>query len=202
MIAVVDYSLGNLFSLSSSLTAIGQAPVVTADPAVIAQADRIILPGVGAFEDAVKKLKERNLISVLQKEAATGKPLLGICLGMQLLFEESFEYGRHQGLGLIPGRVCPLEKDLPEGYKVPHMGWNSLYYPRESPLFRDIPEHSYVYFVHSYYAKDCSDSLIAAADYGIPVTAAVQRDNVYGTQFHPEKSGNRGLAILRNFCAL
>ncbi len=201
MIAVVDYGVGNLFSLKSSLAAIGAQAVVTADPAVLAQADGILLPGVGAFGDAAEKLRISGLADTLKALAAAGKPLLGICLGMQLLFEESLEYGRHEGLGLIPGRIVPISEAIPAGLKIPHIGWNALSFCGEkSPLFRYIREGDCVYFVHSYYAADCDEAVIATADYGAPLTAAVAKGNVYGCQFHPEKSGRVGLDILRAFC--
>ncbi len=203
MIAIIDYGVGNLFSLQSSLSAIGAQAQVTGDPEVIHAADRLILPGVGAFADAAALLRRDGLDRVVVEEAASGKPLLGICLGMQLLFDESLEYGRHRGLGLIPGTVEPIRQVIPAGYKVPHIGWNALHFPKDrpvSPLFRRIREGDCVYFVHSYYGANCGDSVIATAEYGPELTAAVGRDNVLGVQFHPEKSGTVGLAILRAFC--
>ena len=203
MITVIDYGVGNLFSLKSSFAAIGEDARITADPSEILSAERIILPGVGAFEDAAAKLRAAGLDAVVKAEAAAGKPLLGICLGMQMLFERSHEYGCHEGLGLIPGEVCPIAPVIGEGLKVPHIGWNSLDFPAgkpTSPLFRHIHEGDYVYFVHSYAAMHCDDAVIATATYGVPLTAAVARGNVYGTQFHPEKSGDVGLRILRAFC--
>lgn len=205
MIAIIDYGVGNLFSLKSSLSAIGAEAVVTRDQQVLNQADHIILPGVGAFGDAADKLRETGMFQVVLDQAASGKPLLGICLGMQLLFEESEEYGRHRGLGLIPGRVVSMEPVVPRGYKVPHIGWNALHFPKDrpaDPLFRYIREGDCVYFVHSYYATDCEESVIATAEYGPELTAAVRRGNVMGTQFHPEKSGAVGLNILRAFCEM
>ena len=203
MIAILDYGVGNLFSLSASLKALGLESVVTRDPQVIRRADRIILPGGGAFGDALNKLNETGLPPLIREEAAGGKPLLGICLGMQLLFEKGYEYGEHRGLGLIPGQVAPLAPDLTQpALKVPHMGWNKLHLVKESPLFQNTREGDSVYFVHSYYAKDCREDTLATADYSIPVTAAVGRGNVYGTQFHPEKSGRVGLEILRAFARL
>ena len=202
MIAIVDYGVGNLFSLRSSLAKLGLEAAVTADPGVIRKADRLILPGVGAFADAMTKLEATGLVPVLQEEAKT-KPLLGICLGMQLLFERSYEYGTHAGLGLIPGEVCPLEPDLTDkSLKVPQIGWNALHIVREDPLFRYIQEGEYVYYVHSYYAKHCAESTLAVSEYSIPVTGAVRCGKVYGTQFHPEKSGDTGLRILRAFAEL
>lgn len=199
MVAIVDYGVGNLFSLQCSLEAIGAETVVTADPAVLRQADHIILPGVGAFGDAAEKLRQSGLDVVLKELAAAGKPLLGICLGMQLLFEKSYEYGVHEGLGLIPGVVQPIRDVIPADYKIPHIGWNALHFERENPLFSRIKPGDCVYFVHSYYAADCDDSLIATAEYGAMLTAAVARGNVYGCQFHPEKSGSVGLNILKGF---
>ncbi|MGI6264259.1 MAG: imidazole glycerol phosphate synthase subunit HisH [Acutalibacteraceae bacterium] len=201
MIAIVDYGVGNLFSLNSSFAAIGVNAVPTADPAVIRQADRIVLPGVGAFGDAADKLRQSGLDDLLREEAGRGKPLLGICLGMQLLLEKSYEYGEHAGLGLIPGAVRPIADVIPAGLKIPHIGWNALQWEGEGhPLFRYIQKGDHVYFVHSYYAADCQPAVIATAEYGAPLTAAVARDNVMGCQFHPEKSGAVGLNILRAFC--
>ena len=200
MIAIIDYGVGNLFSLRSSLNKIGADTVVTADPAVIAQADKLILPGVGAFADAAKKLRDSGLDKIIKAEAAAGKPIMGICLGMQMLFEKSYEYGEHEGLGLLKGAVVPMEGSIPANLKIPHIGWNALHFQKESPLFRYIKEGDCVYFVHSFYASSCEDSLIATAEYGRELTAAVAKDNVMGCQFHPEKSGDVGLNILRAFC--
>ena len=202
MIAVIDYGVGNLFSLCRSLEAIGQQPVVTGDPALLRQADRLFLPGVGAFQDAIAKLRQTGLDQVIKEEAAKGKPILGICLGMQLLFEESLEFGRWEGLGLIPGKVVPMEGVIPADYKIPHIGWNALHFPQKDrhPLLGTVQEGDCVYFVHSVYATDCDEAVIATAEYGAELTAAVARDNVMGCQFHPEKSGDVGLNILRTFC--
>ena len=202
MIAIVDYGVGNLFSLKSSFAAIGAQAVVSADADEILSADRVILPGVGAFGDAADKLRATGLDRAVLAAAAQGKPLMGICLGMQLLFDRSFEYGEHAGLGLIPGEVRPIADVIPAGYKIPHIGWNALRLCAPSPLFRYIREGDCVYFVHSFYAADCADAVIATAEYGAPLTAAVQRGPVYGCQFHPEKSGPVGLNILRAFCDL
>jgi glutamine amidotransferase len=203
MIAIVDYGVGNLFSLQSSFAQIGAPVTVTGDAQVLAQADRIILPGVGAFGDAAEKLRQTGLDQVVIAQAAQGKPLMGICLGMQLLFEESFEFGRHQGLGLIPGRVVDMTPDIPSDLKVPHIGWNALHLTKpDHPLFRYTKPNDCVYFVHSFYATDCDDAVLATAEYGKELTAAVGRDNVLGCQFHPEKSGPVGLSILRAFCEL
>ena len=205
MIAIVDYGVGNLFSLSSSFRAIGADILVTSDPDAIHSADKIVLPGVGAFGDAAEMLRQSGLGQVVVDEARSGKPLLGICLGMQLLLERSFEYGEHEGLGLIPCDVVPMAPVVPECYKVPHIGWNALHFPKDkpvSPLFRCIKEGDCVYFVHSYYGSNCDESVIATTEYGPELTAAVASGNVYGTQFHPEKSGSVGLNILRAFCEL
>lgn len=205
MLAVVDYGVGNLFSLTCSLKAIGVEAVVTGDEGVLARADRVILPGVGAFGDAAEALRASGLDRVVLREAKAGKPLLGICLGMQLLLDYGTEYGRHQGLGLIPGAVRAIRPVIPPAYKVPHMGWNALHFPKDrpvSPLFRYIQEGDCVYFVHSYAGTDCEAHTIATAEYGPELTAAVARDNVYGVQFHPEKSGTVGLNILKAFCEL
>jgi glutamine amidotransferase len=202
MIAIVDYGVGNLFSLQSSLAAIGAEAVVTADPAVLRAADKILLPGVGAFEDAAKKLRKLSLDKLLKELTDSGKPLLGICLGMQMLFDKSYEYGEHQGLGLIPGTVKPIADVIPESLKIPHIGWNALKFRGENPIFKYISEGDCVYFVHSFYAADCEESVIATAEYGADLTAAVARGNVYGCQFHPEKSGTVGLKILKAFAEL
>ncbi len=200
MIAIIDYGVGNLFSLCSSFQRIGAEAVVTSDPKVIEAAEKLVLPGVGAFGDAIEKLKGLGLDAVLKQQAAKGKPVLGICLGMQLLFENSFEYGEHEGLGLLKGSVVQMEGRIPENLKIPHIGWNALHMTRKSRLFRYIQEGDFVYFVHSYYASGCEESLIATAEYGAQLTAAVEQGNVMGCQFHPEKSGEVGLKILRAFC--
>ena len=201
MLAIVDYGVGNLFSLQSSFAAIGAEAVVSGDPGVLRAADRILLPGVGAFEDAARKLRESGLADVVIQQARAGKPLMGICLGMQLLFEKSYEYGEHAGLGLIPGAVRPIADVIPADYKIPHIGWNALQL-RDNPLWKYIKEGDHVYFVHSFYAADCDAAIIATAEYGAPLTAAVAKGNVLGCQFHPEKSGNVGLNILRAFCEM
>ena len=205
MIAIVDYGVGNLFSLSSSVRSLGAEVCVTGRAQDLRAASHILLPGVGAFADAMAKLEGTGLIPVLKEEAAR-KPLLGICLGMQLLFEKSYEYGEHTGLGLIPGSVCPLADDLRDpALKVPHIGWNALQIVPDrqaDPLFRYVRSGEYVYYVHSYYAKDCAASTLAVSDYSIPVTGAVRSGLVYGTQFHPEKSGDTGLRLLKAFVEL
>ena len=205
MIAILDYGVGNLFSLRSSLQQLGLQAVVTADAAAIRAADRLILPGVGAFGDAMAKLTATGLVPVL-KEQAEEKPLLGICLGMQLLFEKSYEYGEHRGLGLIPGEVCPLADDLADpALKVPHIGWNAMEIVpgRETdPLFKYVRDGEYFYYVHSYYGKNCAANTLAVSDYSLPVTGVVKAGKVYGTQFHPEKSGDAGLRLLKAFSEL
>lgn len=200
MVAIVDYGVGNLFSLQSSLQAIGEVATVTADPKVLQNADRILLPGVGAFGDAAAKLKGTGLAEVVVKEANRGKPLLGICLGMQLLLQKGYEYGEHEGLGLIPGEIRPISDVIPAGLKIPHIGWNALHFTKKHPLFRYLKEGDFVYFVHSYHGVSCDESVIATTEYGAPLTAAVAHGNVMGCQFHPEKSGAVGLNILRAFC--
>ena len=203
MIAIIDYGVGNLFSLKSSFAAIGADVVVTSDPAVIASAERIILPGVGAFEDAAAKLGASGLDKVIYSEVEKGKPLLGICLGMQMLFERSYEYGEHKGLGLIPGSVKPIKDDVSADLKIPHIGWNPLHMSNpKDELFKYIEDGDCVYFVHSYYACDCDEYVIATAEYGKELTAAVRNKNVWGAQFHPEKSGKVGLMILKAFCEM
>ena len=202
MIAIVDYGVGNLFSLISSFNKIGADIVVTADPQVISRADGIILPGVGAFEDAARKLRDSGLDKVIVEQAQKGKKLMGICLGMQMLFQQSYEYGCHEGLGLLKGNIVPMKDSIPADLKIPHIGWNALHFTHESGLFKYISNNDCVYFVHSYYATDCDDSVIATAEYGKELTAAVQKDNIMGCQFHPEKSGEVGLNILRAFCEM
>lgn len=202
MIAIVDYGVGNLFSLQSSFAMIGVDAQVSADADVIANAEKILLPGVGAFEDAARKLRESGLGEVVVKAAGKGTPLLGICLGMQLLFEKSYEFGEHEGLGLLKGRVVDMTGVIPGELKVPQIGWNALHIHKEHPLFKNTKEGEFVYFVHSFYATDCDDSLLATCEYGAELTAAVAKDNVMGCQFHPEKSGEVGLRILRAFSEL
>lgn len=202
MIAIVDYGVGNLFSLRSSLAHLDLEALVTADAAAIRAADRVILPGVGAFADAMAKLTATGLVPVI-KEETVKKPLLGICLGMQLLFEKSYEFGEHTGLGFIPGEVCPLKPDLKDkSLKVPQIGWNALHFVKDDPLLRYVREGEYVYYVHSYYGKNCAASTLAVSDYSIPVPGVVREGKVYGTQFHPEKSGDTGLRILKAFSEL
>ncbi len=205
MIAIVDYGVGNIFSLYSSFKYIGAEVMLTSDPEFIKKADKIILPGVGAFADAAKKLRDSGLADVVVDEAKNGKPLLGICLGMQMLFERSFEYGEHKGLGLIKGDIVSMEGVVPKSYKIPHIGWNGLHFPKDrqkSEIFKYINEDDCVYFVHSYYGTNCDSSLIATTEYGEELTAAVADKNVYGVQFHPEKSGEVGMKILKAFCEM
>lgn len=202
MIAIVDYGVGNLFSLQSSFAKVGAETVLTADEKTLRNADKILLPGVGAFSDAAKKLKESGLGELLVEEVKKGKCLMGVCLGMQMLFERSFEYGEHVGLGLLKGDVVPMKGYVDEGLKIPQIGWNSLQIARFHPLLKYCKEGDYVYFVHSYYASNCAESVIATTEYGKPLTAAVAKDNVMGCQFHPEKSGDVGLNILRAFCEM
>lgn len=202
MIAIVDYGVGNLFSLASSLKMLGIPSEVTGDPEKLKAADGVILPGVGAFGDAITKLKESGLDQTVKELAAEGKPLLGICLGMQLLFDSSEEFGHHEGLGLVSGRVVSMAEAFDKkgiDLKVPHIGWNPITIKKDSPLLRYIKEQDQFYYVHSFYATDCDAHLVAESEYGIAVTGIVQNGNVYGTQFHPEKSGQRGLALLKAF---
>lgn len=200
MIAVIDYGVGNLFSLSSSLKSIGADVKVTSDINEVKKADKIILPGVGAFADAAAKLRAGGMDAVLKEEAEKGKDIMGICLGMQMLFEKSYEYGEYDGLGLLKGKVVAMEGRIPENLKIPHIGWNALHFKKQSGLFKYIKENDCVYFVHSYFADECRESVIATAEYGIELTAAVEYKNVKGCQFHPEKSGKVGLSILKAFC--
>ena len=203
MIAIIDYGVGNLFSLKSSLREIGAEAVVTSDEKVIAEADRIILPGVGAFEDAARKLRESGMAEVVKREAAAGKPMMGICLGMQLLFEKSYEYGEYDGLGYIKGCVVSMRERVSDDLKVPQIGWNDISFPRESRLFKGLPQGSFVYFVHSFYleAGDRSD-VAATTEYGVSIDAAVEHGNLFACQFHPEKSERVGMQILENFLAV
>ena len=203
MVVIVDYGVGNLFSLVSSFSAIGEKAIATSDVELIKKADKIVLPGVGAFEDASKKLFDSGLADVVIEQVKLGKPLLGICLGMQLLFEKSYEYGEHKGLGLIKGQIKPIEDVIPKGYKIPHIGWNALnFVKKDSKIFKNINDGDHVYFVHSFYATDCDESVSATAEYGAFLTASVESGNVYGCQFHPEKSGTVGLNILKAFCQM
>ena len=200
MVGIIDYGVGNLFSLQSSFKAIGEEAFVSGDAAELMKADRLVLPGVGAFEDAAAKLRASGLDGFVREQAAAGKPLLGICLGMQMLFEKSFEYGEHEGLGLLKGQVVPMAGKINSELKIPHMGWNALEV-KQGRLLADM-DGQHVYFVHSFFAEGCEDSLSAVTEYDIPITAAVEKGNIFGCQFHPEKSGNVGLSILRKFTQL
>ena len=201
MTVIVDYGVGNLFSLKSSFAFIGEKVIVSGDPQVIASAERLLLPGVGAFADAATKLRENSLDKLLVAKANEGTPLMGICLGMQMLFEKSFEYGEHDGLSLIGGNIRSIGEQIPADLKIPQIGWNALNFNgKKHPIFRYIKDGDFVYFVHSYAGVDCADDTIATTEYGAPLTAAVARGNVCGCQFHPEKSGKVGLAILKGFC--
>ena len=200
MIAIVDYGVGHLFSLKSSIDALGVENCVTSDESVLREADKIILPGVGAFRDAIAKLRATGLDRVVVEEAQNGKDVMGICLGMQMLFEKSLEYGEWEGLGLLKGEIVPLKGYIPENLKIPHMGWNKLIFKKDTPIFKYIENGDAVYFVHSYHAVGCDESVCATSEYGAEVTAAVSLGNIHGCQFHPEKSGKTGLAILKAFC--
>ncbi len=200
MIAIVDYGVGNLFSLNSSFKKVGAETVLAKDRKTIENADKIILPGVGAFADAARKLKESGLDEVVKEQVKKGKYVMGVCLGMQLLFERSHEYGVHEGLGLIKGEVVPMKGYIDEGLKIPHIGWNALHIEKPNFLLKYCKEGDCVYFVHSYFATNCEESVIATTEYSKLLTAAVAKDNLLGCQFHPEKSGDVGLSILRAFC--
>lgn len=205
MIAIIDYGVGNLFSLSSSFKSIGADTVVTGDPEVIRKAEKLILPGVGAFRDAAEKLRNSGLDKVIIEETAKGKKLLGICLGMQMLFEKSYEYGEYEGLGLIPGSVVSMKGVVPNGLKVPHIGWNGLIFPKDkpkSPIFKYLNEGDHMYFVHSFFATNCEEYVSSSTEYGAILTASAENKNVFGVQFHPEKSGEKGLSILKAFCEI
>ena len=201
MIAIIDYGVGNLFSLRSSFKYIGEDAVVTNDKTVIHNSDKIILPGVGAFGDASEKLQKSGLKDIITEEVQNGKCLLGICLGMQLLFEKSYEYGVHNGLGFVKGEVMPIKDVIPKDYKIPHICWNTLHFKgRKSRIFKYIEDGDFVYFVHSYYGANCDEFVTSVTDYGAELTASVENGNVFGCQFHPEKSGDVGLKILKAFC--
>ena len=202
MIAIIDYGVGNLFSLKSSLDSLNVDSCITSDKDIIKNASKIILPGVGAFSDAMKKLKISGLDKVIKEEASNNKPILGICLGMQMLFEKSYEFGEYEGLGLLKGCVVPISDYVPKSYKIPHIGWNKLIFKKESKLFKYIKDNDYVYFVHSYFASDCECVTTSVCEYKEYLTASVEMNNVYGCQFHPEKSGSVGLNILKAFCEI
>lgn len=202
MVAIIDYGVGNLFSLSSSFKAVGEQVVITSDIQTIKRAEKLVLPGVGAFGDAAKKLEESGLKAQIISEVENGKPLLGICLGMQLLFEKSYEYGCHTGLGFVKGDIVPLEDKIPAKLNIPHIGWNPLKVKQNDPILNHLNTGDCVYFVHSFYAECDSKYITSTAEYGIEVTASVRKDNIFGCQFHPEKSGEVGLSILKAFCEL
>ena len=203
MTAIIDYGVGNLFSLTCSFKEIGADVVVTDDPEIIKKARRVVLPGVGAFEDAAKKLRQSGLDKVLKERVEAGVPVLGICLGMQLLFERSFEYGEHKGLGLLEGDIVPFKGAIDSGLQIPHIGWNSLKVKqKDCPLYKYIKDGDFVYFVHSYFAPESIPSAAALTEYGVLFASSVAKGNVYGCQFHPEKSGDVGLNILRGFCEI
>lgn len=200
MVAIVNYGAGNLYSLQSSFAAIGRSAIVISDAAELEKAERIVLPGVGAFGDAAALLRKSGLWEALIAQSEK-KPLLGICLGMQLLFEKSLEFGEHKGLGLIPGTIRPISEVVPPHCKIPHMGWNALEFQGSpGPIFKYTPPGAYVYFVHSFHAAAPAQFVTVACDYGAPLTAAAGRGKVFGVQFHPEKSGDVGLKILKAFC--
>lgn len=202
MVAFIDYGVGNLFSLKSSFEKIGEEVIITNNKEELLKADKIILPGVGAFGDASIKLRESGLVDFIKELARDGKPIMGICLGMQLLFEKGFEHGEYEGLGLIKGEVRPISEVIPQGYKIPHIGWNGLKFKKDSKLFKYINDGDFVYFVHSYHATNCDEAVSSVSEYGAILTASVENGNIYGCQFHPEKSGETGLNILKAFCEL
>ena len=200
MIAIIDYGAGNLQSVKKAFDFIGAESVITDNPETINACDKILLPGVGSFGDAMDSMNKKGLVETVKQNALSGKPFLGICLGLQLLFEESEESPGVKGLGIFKGKIKKFAPDM--GLKIPHIGWNSLEIKQKDTLFKGIPENSYVYFVHSYYGSDCEESLTATTEYGKELTAAVAHKNVYGVQFHPEKSGETGLKILKAFCEI
>lgn len=201
MLAIIDYDAGNLRSVEKAFALLGETPVITRDPQVLLQADKVVLPGVGAFGDAMEKLHQYELVDIIKKIIKNGVPFLGICLGMQLLFETSEESPGAKGLGVCKGKILRIPEQ--DGLKVPHMGWNSLHYDHPGRLYRGIPENSYVYFVHSYYLKaEQPEIVVASADYAANIHASIEQGNVFGCQFHPEKSSDVGLAILKNFIEL
>ena len=201
MIAIIDYQMGNLRRVQKAFERSGYAATITSDPAVIAQAEKIVLPGVGAFADAIGELKRRELVGPIRDAVEQGKPFLGICLGLQLLFDRSYEDGEHEGLGILPGEVRRFE--IPAEYKVPHMGWNEIYFKRRPPILEGLDEGAHFYFVHSYYVVPEDAGVVALeTSYPDPFCAMVWRDNLYASQFHPEKSQTNGLRLLRNFAEL
>ncbi len=201
MIAIIDYQMGNLRSVQKGFERVGHAAAITSDPAILAKASKLVLPGVGAFADAIAELERRELVGPICEAIESGKPFLGICLGLQLLFDRSFEDGAHEGLGIIPGEVRKFQ--IPAEYKVPHMGWNEVHFTRRAPIFEGIADGAHFYFVHSYYVVPQDDGVVdGRASYPDPFCATVWRDNLYATQFHPEKSQRDGLRVLQNFAEL
>jgi glutamine amidotransferase len=201
MIAIIDYQMGNLRSVQKAFERGGHEATITSDPAILAQASKVVLPGVGAFADAIAELKQRGLVEPIRDAVSSGKPFLGICLGLQLLFDRSLEDGEYEGLGIIPGEVRRF--DIPRKYKVPHMGWNQVNFKRRPPIFEGLDEDAHFYFVHSYYVAPQDESVVAGeASYPEPFCAAIWRDNLYASQFHPEKSQSAGLRVLKNFAEL
>ena len=203
MVAIIDYDAGNIKSVQKAIEYLGEEVIITREPEVILNASRVILPGVGAFGDAMEKLHKYNLVDVIREVVKREIPFLGICLGLQLLFEKSYEYGEYDGLGFLKGKVVPIKDYVDASLKIPHIGWNALKFKGEkSPIFKYLKDGDFVYFVHSYYGANCDESVIADTEYGAYLTAAVARGNVFGCQFHPEKSGTVGLEILRAFTQL
>lgn len=201
MIAIIDYQMGNLRSVQKGFERVGHDATITSDPAVIARASKLVLPGVGAFADAIAELRRRELVEPISDAIAAGKAFLGICLGLQLLFERSFEDGEHEGLGIVPGEVRRFE--VPRELKVPHMGWNQVHYRRQPPIFAGIEDQTHFYFVHSYYVQPVVEEVVAGeANYPSPFCAMIWHENLYATQFHPEKSQSAGLRVLQNFAEL
>lgn len=200
MIAIIDYDAGNIKSVEKALQYLGEEAVITRDAGEILMADKVVLPGVGAFGDAMEKLNRYGLVPVIHEVVEKGIPFLGICLGLQLMFESSEEAPGVEGLGLLKGKIVRIPEG--DGLKVPHMGWNSVSFPKEGRLFAGIPENSYVYFVHSYYLQAEEDIVTATAEYGVTIHASVEKGNVFACQFHPEKSSHTGLTILKNFVEL
>ncbi len=201
MLAIIDYQMGNLRSVQKAFERAGHAAAITSDPRVLAQADKVVLPGVGAFADAIAELRRRDLVEPIRETIAAGKPFLGICLGLQLLFDVSYEDGQHEGLGVLAGEVRRFA--VPPEYKVPHMGWNQVHFVRRPPIFAGVADESHFYFVHSYHVVPRDEGVVAGvASYPVPFCAMAWRDNLFATQFHPEKSQRAGLQVLQNFAEL